>query len=87
LAKKREESNEYDVPEFFYKNNVTNGFHYLKYFLKKLQMILLEDIRVVEGVYAEVNQIQMEKNTQIKRCMHTKLQIMTMSKPQSMMML
>ncbi len=28
---------------------------------------LCEEIRVIEGVYVEVNQIQMEKNTQIKK--------------------
>jgi hypothetical protein len=32
---------------------------------------LPEEIRVVEGVYAEVNQIQMEKNTQINKGAHT----------------
>ncbi len=32
---------------------------------------LLEEIRVVEGVYAKINQIQMEKNTQIKKGAHT----------------
>jgi hypothetical protein len=32
---------------------------------------LLEEARVVEGVYLEVNQIQMEKNTQIKKGAHT----------------
>jgi hypothetical protein len=38
-------------------------------------------------VYVEVNQIQMEKNTQINKGAYKKLKNMTMSKPQNMMML
>jgi hypothetical protein len=32
---------------------------------------LLEEIIIVEGVYVEVSQIQMERNTQIKKGAHT----------------
>jgi hypothetical protein len=37
IGKKREESNEYDVPENSLKKNVTNDFHYLKYFFKNFR--------------------------------------------------
>ncbi len=34
---------------------------------RMVNVALLEEIRVVQGVYAEVNQIQMKKNTKIKK--------------------
>jgi len=38
------------------------------HFLNEMVSVaLLEEIRIVEGVYTKVNQIQMEKNTQIKK--------------------